>query len=125
VSSKVDALFAGEPPKKPVDVASRIRRIKTILWIAIPLDVLGIPCWTGVPGALLTLWAWLATDAEVARIEAGDYAHDDANRVLTLRRVAFWALLLSVVSLVVQTGLLSTPFYERLWAKWFPGIGLS
>jgi hypothetical protein len=123
MSTHVDELFSGEPPKKPVDVGARIRRIRQILYVAIPLDVLGIPCWTGVPGALLTLWAWLATDAEVARIEAGDYAHEDATRLLTLRRVTFWALMLSVISLVLQTGLLSTPFYERLWAKWFPGWG--
>src|SRR5205085_2996363 len=86
MSSNVDALFSGEPHKKPVDVSARIRRIKRILWFAVPLDLLGIPFWTGVPGAVLTLWAWLATDAEVARIEAGDYAHTDAARLLTVRR---------------------------------------
>ena len=117
MSSNVDALFSGEPQKRPVDVSARMRRIKRILWFAVPLDLLGIPFWTGVPGAILTLWAWLATDAEVARIEAGDYAHTDAMRLLTLRRITFWALLFSVVSLIVQSWLLSTPFYLRLWQR--------
>jgi hypothetical protein len=117
MSSNVDALFAGEPHKKPVDVSDRIRRIKRILLFAVPLDLFGIPFWTGVPGAILTLWAWLATDAEVARIEAGDYAHTDAMRLLTLRRITFWALLFSVVSLIVQSWLLSTPFYLVLWPR--------
>jgi hypothetical protein len=124
MSSNVDALFAGEPHKKPVDVSDRIRRIKRILWFAVPLDLFGIPFWTGVPGAILTLWAWLATDAEVARIEAGDYAHTDAMRLLTLRRITFWALLFSVVSLIVQSWLLSTPFYLVLWPRlygWWTG----
>jgi hypothetical protein len=124
MSSNVDALFSGEPQKKPVDVTARMRRIKRILWLAVPLDLFGIPCWTGVPGAVLTLWAWLATDSEVARIEAGDYTHTDAMRLLTLRRITFWALLFSVVSLIVQSWLLSTPFYLRLWGRlygWWTG----
>jgi hypothetical protein len=112
--SKVDALFAGEPPPAPVAAGPRIRRLQRILAIAIPLDLLGIPCWTGVPGAVLTLWAYLQADAETARIDAGAYAGEDAARLLRLRSISTWALYFCVVSFLVQAWLLSTPFYAGL-----------
>ena len=114
VVSKVDALFAGEPPPAPLAAGPRIRRLQGILAIAIPLDLLGIPCWTGVPGAVLTLWAYLQTDAEMARIDAGVYAGEDAARLLRLRSISTWALYFCVVSFLIQAWLLSTPFYAGL-----------
>jgi hypothetical protein len=112
--SKVEALFAGEPPPAPLVAGPRIRRLQGILAIAIPLDLLGIPCWTGVPGAVLTLWAYLQADAEMARIDAGVYAGEDAARLLRLRSISTWALYFCVVSFLVQAWLLSTPFYTGL-----------
>jgi hypothetical protein len=111
---KVDALFAGEPPAKPMPAGPRIQRLQRILAVAIPLDLLGIPCWTGVPGAALTLWAYLQADAEMARIEAGAYAGEDAARLLRLRTVSTWALYFCVVSFLVQAWLLSTPYYAMI-----------
>lgn len=113
-ASKVDALFAGEPPPAPLAAGPRIRRLQGLLAIAIPLDLLGIPCWTGVPGAVLTLWAYLQADAEMARIDAGVYAGEDAARLLRLRSISTWALYFCVVSFLVQAWLLSTPFYAGL-----------
>lgn len=119
VVSRVDALFSGEPPPPPAEGAPRILRLKVMLGIAIPLNLFGIPCWTGVPGALLTLVAWLMADNDLARIEAGHYSGEDAAALLRLRTVAAWTLAFCVVSLMVQVWLLSTPAYAHLFeALW-------
>ena len=79
MSDKVDALFSSEiPTRTPIEDRKRLVRLHRTLWMAIVLDVLGVPCWTSVPGAALTLWVWLATDADLTRIEAGEYSDDDA-----------------------------------------------
>jgi len=115
MSEKVDALFAGDPPAAPEPAEPKLKTIRGMLWVGIPLVVLGVPCWTSVPGAVLTLWAWLATDAEIPRIEAGTYSKEDAQRLMRLRRRASQALILCVISLVIQIFLLNTHFYEWLW----------
>ena len=112
--SRVDALFSGEPPPAPLPAGPRIRRLERILAVAIPLDLLGIPCWTGVPGAVLTLWAYLQADAEMARIDAGMYGGEDAARLLRLRSISTWALYFCVVSFLLQAWLLSTSFYTAM-----------
>jgi hypothetical protein len=117
MSEKVDALFSGDPPAPPEPAEPKLRTIRGTLWVGIPLVILGVPCWTSVPGAVLTLWAWLATDAELPRIEAGEYTQEDAGKLLGLRRRASQALLLCVVTLVIQIVLLGTRFYERLWGS--------
>jgi len=111
-ASRVDALFAGEPPPEPLPAAPRIRRLQRILAVAIPLDLLGIPCWTGVPGAILTLWAYLEADAEMARIDAGMYGGEDAARLLRLRSISTSTLYFCVVSFLLQAWLLSTSAYS-------------
>ena len=113
--SRVDALFAGEPPKPPTPAGPVLRKMRWLLAVAIPLDAAGILCWTGVPGAALTVWAWLVADAELARIEAGEYDSADAGRLQALRTLAAWTLGFCVLSLVVQIYLLSSDFYTRIW----------
>ena len=115
MSEKVDALFAGEPPPPPVEATPRLAAIRSILWVALPLDLLGVPCWTGVPGAALTLWAWLQADGEMANVEAGAYSSEDAAALMRLRATSGWLLGFCVLSLLVQVYLLTTPFYGRLW----------
>ena len=117
MSDKVDALFDGEPTPPPEAAGPRIQTLRRTLTIAIALDVLGIPCWTSVPGALLTLWVWLSTDTDIARIEAGAYRDEDAATILQLRQWATWALVLCVGCLVIQIALLTTSFYERFWGS--------
>ena len=101
-------------------VAGQGRGIIRLLWLAIPLDLLAIPLWTGVPGALLTLWAWLRADQAGKLVEAGRYSEADAEALLKLKRVSGWALLFILLSLLVQTWLLSKPaytgMYRGLWA---------
>ncbi len=115
MSEKVSALFAGEPPPPPVEAGPRLRMLRTALIIALPLDLLGVFCWTGVPGAALTLWAWLQADGEMAGVEAGLYASDDAAEMMRLRSLSGWLLAFCVVSLLVQAWLLTTSFYGDLW----------
>jgi hypothetical protein len=117
MSDKVDALFSGDLPPTSADTGNRILRLRRVLYIAIGLDVLGIPCWTSVPGAVLTLWVWLSTDTDVSRIEHGEYSDVEANSLMKLRRITSWALTFCVCSLVVQISLLSTTFYERFWGS--------
>ena len=118
MSEKVDALFSSEiPTRTPLEARQRLQRMNRTLWMAIVLNVLGLPCWTSVPGAALTLWVWLATDTDLARIEAGEYADDDAAFLMKIRRYATAALVFCVASLVLQIFLLSSSFYERFWGS--------
>lgn len=118
MSDKVDALFSGElPTRTPIEAKKRLTRLNRTLSIAIVLDILGLPCWTSVPGAALTLWVWLATDADLMRIEVGEYSDEDAALLMRIRRYASIALIFCVISLVVQIVLLSTTFYQRFWGS--------
>lgn len=117
MSTKVDALFAGDDPDGPAPAPPRILRLKKMLAMAIVLDILGLPCWTSVPGAIMTLWVWMATDTDMAHIEAGTYTEADAAELLRLRRYAALALVLCVICLMIQIALLSTHFYARFWGS--------
>lgn len=106
---RVDALFGGEPALPPLDPAPRLRRLAVLLAVAIPLDLLGITCFTGVPGAALTLWAYLSADSEQALVQAGRYPDAlSAARLGRLRQVALWAMVFTVCSLVLQIVLFTT-----------------
>jgi len=117
MSDKVDALFAGEDPHQPMSASPRIQKLKRTLTIAIVLDVLGLPCWTSVPGAIMTLWVWMSTESDVARVEAGEYSDQEAAALMQLRSYAALALVFCVVCLILQIFLLSTQFYTRFWGS--------
>lgn len=117
MSEKVDALFAGVDPQLDTEATPRIARTRRLLSIAIVLDILGLPCWTSVPGSVLTLWVWMSTDTDLARIQAGEFSDKDAAELMRLRRYATIALALCVVSLLLQIALLSTNFYTRFWGS--------
>lgn len=123
---RVDALFSGEPPAPALEGLPRIRRLQLVLLVAIPLDLLGIPCWTGVPGAILTLYAWLIADGQKAAIDAGQYPHEQAAALLRLRQISAWALGLCVVSLMLQAWLLSSAgyrqIYDAIWGRILGGL---
>ncbi len=117
MTEKVDALFAGEDPHQPMGASPRIQQLRRTLTIAIILDILGLPCWTSVPGAVMTLWVWMSTETDLARIEAGEYSDQEAATLMQLRTYSAWALVFCVVCLILQIILLSTPFYTRLWGS--------
>lgn len=113
--SRVDALFTGDPPLPRVDVSAGLTRVTRLLAIALPLDGLGLLCWTTVPGAVLTIWAWLAADELMALVDADQVDEPDAGRVRTARRVAGVALGLTALSMMLQLWLLSTDFYRVIF----------
>ena len=112
---RVDALFLGDPPPPLLDARPARRFLHRVLWIAIPLDVLAIPLWTGVPGALMTLWAWLRADAEVRQVEEGRYSDEDARELLRLRRISMVALIFVLASFAVQIWLFTKPAYTNFY----------
>lgn len=114
---QVNALFSGDPPAPPAPVDATLRRLRWLMGLSLPLNALGVLCWTGVPGAALTLWAWLVADAEATRALSGAFQADDAERVLRYRKWAAWNLGFCVVSLVVQTILLTTPIYAQAMSR--------
>lgn len=116
VLSRVDALFSGDPPLPIIEAGPVLRRLRWLLALAIPLDLLGPLCWTSVPGAALTLWAWLLADGEVARAEEGNYAPADASKLRTLHNFAGVALGLVALSLFAQLVLLGSDFYKQIIA---------
>ncbi len=115
MTEKVDALFSGDLPLPPSELGPRLERLRQTLWVAIALDVLGIPCWTSVPGAILTLYVWLSTDTDTHPDEL--HSTDELAQLGRLRKTATWALVFCVASLMAQIFLLSTSFYERLWGS--------
>jgi hypothetical protein len=117
VSDKVDALFSSVEHTAPRESAAAITQNRRLLKVAIVLNILGLPCWTSVPGAVLTVWVWTTLDTEVARIQAGEYSDSDAEKLMKLRGQASATLMFCVLCLGVQIALLSTPFYGRLWGS--------
>ncbi len=113
--ARVDALFAGEPPPPQVDVRPRVRRLQVMIALALTLDVLGLLV-TVIPGAVLTLWAWLSADAEAERIEAGTYDEKAAAAVVGIRNIARWAMVFCVICLIAQASLLHRGVYDAVWA---------
>ncbi len=113
---KVDALFSGELPEVR-DLRPLINRLAVLLAFSAPLNLAGVFCFTGVPGALLTLWAWLLADGEAARVREGGADPEQGARLLRMRDLAAWNLGLCVSSLLVQAWLLTTGFYEALLGR--------
>ncbi len=113
---KVDALFAGELPEQKA-LGPVLRRLSWLLALSLPLNLIGVLCFTGVPGAVLTLWAWLLADNEAARVREGASDEQEGKRLLQLRGWAAWNLGLCVSSLLIQAWLLTTGFYEALLSR--------
>ena len=113
---RVDALFAGEMPA-PVDARRGVRRVVLLIAVAVPLNLAGVLCFTGVPGAALTLWAWLLADSEYTRIRESDAGPEALAAVQRARGWAAWNLGLCVLSLLAQAWLLTTNFYEGLLTR--------
>ena len=83
--------------------------------MAIPLDILAIPLWTGVPGALLTLWAWLRADSAMRLVRDERFDVADARVLMRQRTVAAWALVFISLSFLVQIWLMSKPGYTQFY----------
>lgn len=109
MSRRVDRLFEGK-----VNPPLRRNAIVTLLWIGLPLDVLGVITCTGVIGMGVTLWALHVIDRERLRVEVGDLALEHSDELEAWRRKALAGLGFCAAGFVLQIWLLSTGFYERL-----------
>jgi len=87
-----------------------------MLRIAIPLNLLGITCFTGVPGAALTLWAWSRADDEMARVANGALPAERATEVAALRNHCFGWMVFATMSLAAQLLLIGTGSYGPLFS---------
>ena len=114
--SGVDDLFS--PPGASGDAAppvvDRLRRARLILGIALPLNLFGVFCFTGVPGAVLALVGWQLADEEVARVESGAIPKDQLRPAGRWRNFAFLQLVFAMFSLTIQFLLLSAGIYDLL-----------
>ena len=108
MSDRSDELFDDGPP------SSRIRWVKLMLWIALPLDLFGVVCCTSVPGAGLTLAAWALADSELARVESGHLPVEVAPELNRLKRFSLVLLVVCGLSFVLQAVLLTNGTYETL-----------
>jgi hypothetical protein len=118
---KVEALFSGEPAAPAREAGPSLLRIRLLLGLALPFNLLGIPCGIGVPGGILTLWAYLLSDAELVRVEDGLYSDEDAG---AFQRARLWSgrmLTLCVISFAVQVVLLMTEPYQA-WLTQLLGL---
>ena len=111
---RVDALFAPKDGPGLHHSVEQQRQIRRLLTGAVVLTLLGFVSCTGVPGALLGLWAWQIVEREWARIQAQpeDTPVDPQwARTRSSARAVLWSC---VVSLVLQTVLLALGFYEAI-----------
>lgn len=107
--SGVDELFGGGKAPPPSD--DRLRVIVRWLVFGAILDLAGPCCFTGVPGAAVTLWAWYLADEEVTRAENGLLDPAVARRAVKVRATAFALLLVTSALILLQIGLFVVGFY--------------
>lgn len=110
--SGVDDLFSSERP--PAPVRDRLDRAAQLLAVALPLNVLGVTCFTGVPGAVLALLAWHIADEEVLRVESGALPAERGVRARRVRGLGFAMLVFAIGSLILQIVLFGAGFYQAL-----------
>lgn len=110
--SGVDDLFQRDQPV--VAAPDRLRTVWRLLIVAIPLNLCGITCFTGVPGAILSLLAWYLADEELGRVESGALPADRRDRVSRVRLIAFVQLVFCGLTLLVTAALFGLGFYEAV-----------
>lgn len=109
----IDEVFGGgEAPAPPPEVG--LARVRRLLLVSLVLDVLGPCCFTGVPGAILTLWTWQRADEEAERVKSGALPAALGPVAERLRRQSFALLVFSGISLTFQAVLLGTGLYAYL-----------
>jgi hypothetical protein len=99
-----------------LELGGVLARADRLLLLSLPLHLLGVPCWTGVPGALLTLWAYLLVDGQMHHLDAGALPVESLARLERVKRRATGLLLFSVASFLLQAWLLSHGV-GPLWAS--------
>lgn len=112
---KAEELFAGEVVRDPTPP------IRRLLFFAVPMNLAGPCLFTGVPGALLSLWAWYRADEELAKVENGALPEEFRAPLGRLRATAFGNLSFCLMLLFVQIALFSMGVYHALISYLFGG----
>ncbi|MFZ5478201.1 MAG: hypothetical protein ACOZNI_15650 [Myxococcota bacterium] len=110
--STVDDVFSGRGKEAPPEVLDRTPRIALLLGVAGLLCAFGVTCFTGVPGAALTIWCWQLCEEELHRVETGVLPRDRGPAIRRLKLFASILLGFSAVSLIVQIFLFANGTYQ-------------
>ncbi|MFN7147753.1 MAG: hypothetical protein ACK4YP_28545 [Myxococcota bacterium] len=111
--SGADDLFSSEAP---APVRDRLARATMVLAFATPLVLLGVTCFTSVPGAVLALVGWQMADEEVARVESGALPLDRLPTARRVRAAGFSLVVLSGVLFLVQIWFFTQGWYDPVAA---------
>lgn len=124
MSDALDDFFQGGGTPPGEAAPDRLPGIRRLTRLGAALSVLGPLCFTGVPGAVVALWAWYRADEELERLEAGAVPDSREHDILATRRGAFRGVLLSGALLALQLALFGWGFYDRLAEAFLTGVGL-
>lgn len=111
----VDELFGGAapPPGPPADAA--LVRAGRFLAVGFLLTLCGPCCFTGVPGAGVSLWAWMLADEQVQAVERGALPEALGRRARAMERRAWWACFVAMVFVGAQVLMYWTGMYEAVF----------
>ena len=119
--SGADELFSTEVARPVTD---RLKKATWILGIAAPLNLMGVFCFTGVPGAMLSIWGWNIAEEELHRVEVGALPAEREHRARWVRAFGFAQIGIATVSLLVQLVLFGIGFYDGLVVLILTLVGL-
>lgn len=117
--SGADDLFSSEAP---APVRDRLARATMVLAFAAPLVLLGVTCFTSVPGAVLSLVGWQMADEEVARVESGALPVDRLPTARRVRAFGFALVVLSGLLFLVQIWFFAKGWYDPVAALFREGV---
>ncbi len=121
MSDELDELFGGSAAPPPPPVRDHLGRARWMAFGALVLNLAGPCCFTGVPGTLLSLWAWYLADEAVERVESGALPSALGASAGRTRDWAFRGVLLGGLLLVLQLALFSLGVYEA-YGNWLLGM---
>lgn len=113
MANPVDEVFGGgDAPESPKSPLPRLRRL---LGLATLLNFAGPCCFTGVPGALLSIWVWTRADETVVLVENGALPESERGAALRLKNLAFSTMGTAALLILVQLLLFAYGVYEALF----------
>lgn len=104
---RLDRLFGQRP-------GPRQDRARRLLWVALPLNLLGLVSCASVVGVFFTLAAWQITREDLERVERGELDPDAAPGISRLHDLATAGLLWCVLTFVLQIVLLQSGVVARV-----------
>ena len=94
-----------------------LTRARRLLWVGLPLNLLGLVSCASVVGVFFTLAAWQITREDLERVERGELDPDAAPGISRLHDVATAGLLWCVFTFVLQIVLLQSGGEEAGWRR--------